>query len=56
MNHFLMIVLFAALVSIVFGVIGKEGHLEQIRYGSGVFAKFVGIAFVLGWVLYFLPR
>lgn len=55
MIHFLVIVFFALLVSIVFGVVGKEHRSQQIRYGAGVFAKFVGIAFALGWILYFLP-
>lgn len=55
MRHFLMIILFAVLVSIVFGVISKEGHMAQLRYGAGVFLRFVGIALILSWVLYFLP-
>ena len=55
MIHFLMILLFAALVSIVFGVIGKEERSAQLRYGTGAFLKFVGIAFALSWILYFLP-
>ncbi len=55
MIHFVMILIFAALVAIVFGVIGKEGRAPQVSYGAGVFAKFVGAALLLGWLLYFLP-
>lgn len=55
MTHFLVLTLFAALVGVVFGVVGKEGRREQTRYGLSVFAKFVGVAFALGWLLYFLP-
>lgn len=55
MTHFLSLVLFAALVGIVFGVISKNDRKEQVKYGFGVFAKFVLVAFALGWALYFLP-
>ena len=55
MTHFLMILLFSALVSIVFGVISREERPAQMRYGANIFVKFVGIALVLGWLLYFLP-
>ena len=55
MTHFLTIILFAALVGVVFGVMGKNDRENQLKYGLSVFAKFVLAAFVLGWLLYFLP-
>jgi len=55
MTHILIIIVFAVLVSFVFGILGRETRAEQFRYGLSVFAKFVGIAFVLAWALYFLP-
>lgn len=55
MTHLLTIVVFALLVSFVFGILGRDTRREQLRYGASVFAKFVGIAFVLAWALYFLP-
>lgn len=55
MTHFLSLVLFAALVSTVFGVVSKDAREDQVRYGLGVFAKFVLAALVIGWLLYFLP-
>lgn len=55
MIHFLILTLFALIVGAVFGIIGKEGRSAQLRYGASIFAKFVGIALVLGWLLYFLP-
>ncbi len=55
MNHFLVMMLFAALASIVFGAISKETSRERWIYGMKVFAEFVVIGLALGWVLYFIP-
>ena len=55
MNHFLVMILFAALASIVFGAISKETSRERWIYGMKVFAEFVVIGLALGWVLYFIP-
>lgn len=55
MTHIIIIITFAFLVSVVFGILGKDTHVDQFRYGLSVFAKFVGIAFALAWALYFLP-
>ena len=55
MNHFLVMVLFAALAAIVFGAISKDTNRERAIYGVKVFAEFVVIGLALGWVLYFIP-
>lgn len=55
MRHFLVMVLFAALASIVLGAMGKDTNRERLLYGAWVFAEFVVIGLVLGWVLYFIP-
>lgn len=47
--------LFAALASIVFGTIAKDTTKERWQYGLKVFAEFMVIGLVLGWVLYFIP-
>lgn len=54
MRHLGALLLFAALVAVVFGVIGRDEHRAQARYGIGVFIKFVGIGLALAWLLYFL--
>jgi hypothetical protein len=54
-NHFLVMLLFAALASIVFGVISKDTNRERWIYGVKVFAEFVFIGLALGWILYFIP-
>lgn len=55
MIHFVWLVVFAALVAIVLGVVAKGTNRHRLIYGLKVFAQFVLIALALGWVLYFLP-
>lgn len=55
MRHFLMMILFAALVAIVFGIIGRERPVERFTYGAKIFGEFVGIGLTLAWILYWLP-
>ncbi len=55
LTHFPAMLLFSFLVSVVFGVLSKETPREQAIYGAKVFAAFVGIAIVLGWLMYFVP-
>lgn len=55
MIHLLVMIMFAALVSIVFGIVARETNRERSLYGLKVFAEFIGIGLVLAWLLYFLP-
>jgi hypothetical protein len=48
-------VLFSLLVSIVFGVLSRDTPRERFLYGAKVFGAFVGIALVLGWIMYPVP-
>ena len=55
MTHFLFMVLFALAVASVFGVLGREGREAQLKYGLKVFLEFLGIGFVLAWLMYLIP-
>jgi len=55
MIHFLAMVLLAACVSLVFGVVGRATTSEQWRYGLRVFVEFVGVGLGLAWLLYWIP-
>jgi hypothetical protein len=55
LRHFLVMTLFAALASIVFGAMGKETTRERWLYGVKVFAEFMVIGLALSWLLYFIP-
>jgi len=54
-SHFLLLVLFAFFVSLIFAVIAKDDVKSQLRLGGLLFAGFVGSAIVLGWLMYPLP-
>ena len=54
-THFPAMLLFAALTSVVFGVVSKNSPRDRVIYGAKVFGAFVGIAILLGWIMYFLP-
>ena len=55
MSHFLLMLAFAAAVSVVFGITGKREVKERLRYGLKVFVEFVGVGLALAWLLYLLP-
>ncbi|MEK6336478.1 MAG: hypothetical protein AABM67_16240 [Acidobacteriota bacterium] len=55
MRHVLWMAVFAGLTGIVFGVVAKGTDRQRVIYGLKVFGEFIAIAFVLGWILYFLP-
>jgi putative Mn2+ efflux pump MntP len=54
-SHFTALVLFSFLVSVVFGVLSKNTPRERVLYGAKVFGVFVGIALLLGWIMYPAP-
>jgi putative Mn2+ efflux pump MntP len=53
--HFPAMILFSFLVSVVFGVLSKNTPRERALYCAKVFGAFVGIALVLGWIMYPVP-
>ena len=55
MRHFLVMTLFGALAAVVFGAMAKDTNHERVLYGLKVFAEFMVIGLVLGWILYFIP-
>jgi len=55
LRHLFVMATFALLVSVVFGVTAKDNSRDRLLYGAKVFAEFMVIGLILGWVLYFLP-
>ncbi len=51
-SHFLLMVVFAFLVSLVFAVLLRDEPREQLRTGARMFAAFIGAALVFGWLMY----
>ncbi len=52
LTHFEYTVLFAALASVVLGVVTKKTDRERIRYGLYCFFCFMATVFGLGWLMY----
>ncbi len=54
-SHFLLLVVFAFFVSVVFAMLTKDNAREQLRFGGLLFAGFIASAIVLGWLMYPFP-
>jgi prepilin signal peptidase PulO-like enzyme (type II secretory pathway) len=54
-SHLLALLLFSALVSLVFALLQREGKRDRIRFGLMTFAAFVASALVVGWLMYPFP-
>lgn len=54
-SHFLLMLLFALFVALVFAVLMKDQPRDQLRFGVIVFGGFILSALVLGWLMYPLP-
>ena len=55
MRHVFWMAVFAGLTGVVFGVVAKGSDRQRLVYGLKVFGEFLFVAFILGWILYFLP-
>lgn len=54
-SHFLLLVLYALLVSIAFAALLRDDPWQQVRLGGMMLAAFVVFAYVVGWLMYPLP-
>ena len=54
-SHLLLLVVFAAFVSLVFAVLAKDTLREQARLGGLMFAGFLVAGLVFGWLMYPIP-
>ena len=54
-SHFLLLVIFAFFVSLVFAVIAKDRPADQLKFGGMMFGGFIVSAVVLGWLMYPFP-
>ena len=54
-SQFVLLVLFAFFVSLVFAVLMKDDAREQLRFGGVLFSGFIVSAIVLSWLMYPFP-
>jgi hypothetical protein len=51
-THLGVMILFAACVSIVFGVLLRDQPRDEIRLGARIFLSLVFGAYALGWIMF----
>ena len=56
LSHFQSLLLFAVIISLAFGTLGRRDPLERLKYAAWSFAMFVLVAITLGWVMYPFSR
>ena len=54
-SHFMLMLLFALFVSLVFAVLMRDVPREQLHLGTMLFAGFVVTAVIIRWLMYPLP-
>jgi hypothetical protein len=54
-SHFVLLVVFAVFVSLVFALLSEDDPRAQLRFGGMLFAGFVVAAILLGWLMYPFP-
>jgi hypothetical protein len=54
-SHLLLLVFFALCVATVMAVMQKDDRAEQVRLTLYIAGGFIGVALLLGWVMYPLP-
>jgi hypothetical protein len=56
LNHFQAFLLFAAVISIAFGYLGRRRQKDRIRYILWSFFLFLAVGIGLAWVMYPFSR
>ena len=54
-SHFLLMVLYAFFVSLMFAVLLRDQPREQVKTGAMMFGGFIAVAYVLGWLMFPFP-
>jgi hypothetical protein len=54
-SHFLFLLIFSVIVSIVFAVLQKDSVAEQVRLALTMTAGFVAFALAAGWLMRLFP-
>ena len=55
MGHISALVIFSAVVSLVFSILTKDTNWDRLKYFLKLFAMFVGISLVVAWIMYPFP-
>ena len=56
LSHFQSLLLFALIISVVFGTLGRRDPIERLKYAAWSFAMFLLVGIALGWLMYPFSR
>ena len=56
LNHFQVMTLFALIISLAFGTLGRRRPKERLKYAAWSFALFLLIGIAIGWAMYPFSR
>jgi ABC-type Mn2+/Zn2+ transport system permease subunit len=56
LSHFQSFILFALIISLAFGTLGRRHPLERVKYATWSFAMFVAVGIALAWLMYPFSR
>jgi len=56
LTHFESMVLFALIISLAFGTLGRRRPAERLKYATWSFFLFVVIGIAIGWLMYPFSR
>jgi hypothetical protein len=51
-THFQAMVLFALVISLAFGTLGRRKPIERVKYAAWSFVMFLLVGIALGWLMY----
>jgi hypothetical protein len=54
-NHFVIMLIFSVLTSLVLAFIVKAGSKERAKYFLYLLGSFVGLSLIAGWLMYPFP-
>ncbi len=54
-DHFLLMIVYSALASLVFTFIAKYGGAERVKYFLYLLGSFVLLSILAGWIMYPFP-
>jgi hypothetical protein len=56
LTHFQALYLFALVISLAFGTLGRRKPIERVKYAAWSLAMFLLVAIALGWLMYPFSR
>ena len=55
-SHFQSLLLFALIISLAFGTLGRRKPIERVKYAAWSLVMFVLVGIALGWLMYPFSR